>query len=167
MLLIHNNTHHKNNLIAKHTDVTYDITMLRAVIDTDVMVAALESSAGASRQILLHAFRGDMHLLLSTALMLEYEAVLTRLETLERSGLSTSAVLAVLDEVARLCTPVAFDYRWRPVAADQDDDFVIETAINGEADVIVSFNARDMEKGAARFGISVERPALVLRRLAR
>ena len=148
-------------------DATYDIIMLRMVIDTDVMVAALESSSGASRQILLCALHGKMHLLLSTALMLEYEAVVTRSETLRRSGLSNTDVIAVLDELARLCTPVAFDYRWRPVAADRDDDFVIETAINGAADVIVSFNARDMEHGAARFGIAVERPALVLRRMGR
>lgn len=141
--------------------------MLRAVIDTDVMVAALESSTGASRQILLHALRGEMHLLLSTSLMLEYEAVLTRAETLKRSGLSSSDILAVLDELARICVPVAFDYRWRPVAADEDDDFVIETAINGAADVIVSFNARDMRQGAARFGIPVERPGLVMRRVVR
>ena len=131
------------------------------------MVAALESVAGASRQILLHALRSEMHLLLSTSLMLEYEAVLTRSEMLKRSGLSTADVIAVLDELARICVPVAFDYRWRPVASDDDDDFVIETAINGGAEVIASFNARDMKRGAARFGIAVERPALVMRRIRR
>jgi len=164
-LLIHNKPQKLNKPIAAHDDATYDIIMLRVVIDTDVMVAALESSTGASRQVLLRALNGEMHLLLSTTLMLEYEAVLTRSEVLRRSGLSSVDVMTVLDELARICTPVAFDYRWRPVAGDEDDDFVIETAINGTADVITSFNARDMERGAARFGIPVERPALVLRRM--
>lgn len=139
--------------------------MLRLVLDTDVMAAALESDTGASREVLVAVLRGEVPLLLSTALMLEYESVLTRAETMARSGLSTGDILKVLDELARLCTPVAFDYRWRPVARDADDDFVVETAINGMADVIASFNIRDMARGAADFGIPVERPAIVLRRM--
>jgi hypothetical protein len=42
---------------------------------------------------------------------------------------------------------------------------VIEVAINGGADLIATFNIRDMRAGAERFGISVERPAAVLRRM--
>jgi hypothetical protein len=42
---------------------------------------------------------------------------------------------------------------------------VIETAVNGGADVITTFNINDVRVGAARFGIAVERPAAVLRRL--
>ncbi len=57
------------------------------------------------------------------------------------------------------------DYRWRPVAADPDDDMVLETAINGGADLIATFNVDDMRTGAARFGMAAVRPAAVLRRL--
>ncbi len=46
-----------------------------------------------------------------------------------------------------------------------DDNLVLETAINGNADVIASFNIGDMAAGAARFGIAVERPASVLKRI--
>jgi predicted nucleic acid-binding protein len=60
---------------------------------------------------------------------------------------------------------VALDFRWRPAAGDPDDDMIIETAINGGADLIATFNISDMRAGAARFGIAVERPAAVLRRL--
>jgi hypothetical protein len=42
---------------------------------------------------------------------------------------------------------------------------VLETAINGNADAIVTFNIRHMAVGAARFGIAVERPAATLRRI--
>jgi hypothetical protein len=42
---------------------------------------------------------------------------------------------------AGLCVPVALDYCWRPVAADPDDDIVVETAVNGGADVIATFNS--------------------------
>jgi putative PIN family toxin of toxin-antitoxin system len=139
--------------------------MHRVVVDTDVMVAAFDSPTGASRQLLVEMLDGKAKLLLSTSLMLEYEAVLTRPNVLKLIGIGAEEVLAVLDELAGLCVPVAFDFRWRPTAADADDDVVLETAINGNADVIASFNVRDMAAGAARFGIAVERPASVLRRI--
>ncbi len=129
------------------------------------MLAAFDSARGASRQLLLAVLDGRARLLLSTPLMLEYEDVLTRPSTLARSGLDAAEVVAVLDELASLCAPVAFDYRWRPAARDPDDDLVLETAINGAADVVTSFNLKDMIAGAARFGIPVERPSTVLRRI--
>jgi putative PIN family toxin of toxin-antitoxin system len=140
---------------------------MRLVIDPDVMVAAFGSYKGVSRQLVLAILDERATLLLSTGLLLEYEDVLTRPENLARSGLSIPDVLEVLDELARLCAPVAFDYRWRPSARDADDDLVLETAINGTADMVTTFNVRDMITAANNFGISVERPAAVLRRLER
>jgi predicted nucleic acid-binding protein len=60
---------------------------------------------------------------------------------------------------------VGFDYRWRPAPRDPDDDLVIETTVNGLADVIATFNIADLRSPAARFGIAIERPAQVLRRI--
>src|SRR5690242_6443127 len=139
----------------------------RVVLDADVVVAAFDSPRGAARQLLLAVLDGELLLLVSTTLMLEYEAVLTRSSMLEMIGLDVGEVSSVLDELAAICVPVAFDYRWRPVARDADDDLVLETAVNGNADAIASFNVGDMVAGAARFGIAVERPASVLRRITR
>ncbi len=139
--------------------------MIRIVLDTDVMFAAFDSAGGASRALLLECLEGRGRLLLSATLLLEYEAVLSRPDNLARFGISVADLLAVLDELAALCVPVAFDYRWRPGAADPDDDLVLETAINGGAGVIASFNLADLAAGAATFGIAVERPKDVLRRL--
>jgi putative PIN family toxin of toxin-antitoxin system len=141
--------------------------MLRIVIDTDVMVAAVESATGASRQLVTDVLDGRATLLLSTSLMLEYEDVLARPQTLTRSHLTIQDIRDVLDELAALCKPVAFDYRWKPAARDAGDDLVLETAINGFADVIATFNTRDMIVAAGGFGIAVERPALVLKRIVR
>jgi putative PIN family toxin of toxin-antitoxin system len=151
--------------LASLYDVVYDIIMLSIVIDTDVMVSAIESDSGASRQLLLEVLDGRAAVFLSTALMLEYEDVLTRPETLARSRLAATDIFQVLDELALVCKPVTLDFPWRPVAKDPNDDHVIETAINGQADVIATFNLKDMTAGAAAFGIVVERPAMVLRRI--
>lgn len=98
-------------------------------------------------------------------LLLEYEAVLSRPHHLAAAGLSQRDVLDVLDELAGVCVPVAFDFRWRPSGADKDDELVIETAINGQADMIATFNVRRMRKACESFGIVAERPAPCLRRI--
>ena len=139
--------------------------VLRVVLDTDVMVAGLGSATGASRRLLLAVLDGEIRMLLSTPLLIEYEAVLTRPAVLAMAQVSAGEVAAVLDELTGLCVPVALDYRWRPQARDPDDDLVLETAINGAADVVASFNVADMQAGARRFGIVVERPGAVVRRM--
>lgn len=138
---------------------------IRVVLDTDVVVAGFASAGGASRRLLLATLDREVTLLLSTPLLLEYEAVLTRPRVLAMAGVSAEDVVAVLDELAGMCAPVAFDYRWRPQARDPNDDLVLETAVNGGADVVATFNLSDIREGAARFGIAAERPAAVLRRI--
>lgn len=138
---------------------------LRVVLDTNVMVAGFASATGASRHLLLAVLDGEVKMLLSTPLLVEYEAVLTRPVVLAMAGVSAGDIAAVLDELAGLCVPVAFDFRWRPQARDPDDDLVLETAINGGAEVVASFNVSDMQVGARRFGITVERPGMVMRRI--
>ncbi|MFT4194563.1 putative toxin-antitoxin system toxin component, PIN family [Ottowia sp.] len=139
--------------------------MIRLALDTDVMVAAFQSDSGASRQLLIDALDGRYSLLLSAPLLIEYEAVLSRPRHLTVAKLSQRDVMDVLDELAGLCVPVAFDFRWRPSGADGDDELVVETAINGQADAIATFNIRHMRKACESFGIAVERPAHCLRRI--
>src|SRR5579864_8880879 len=106
------------------------------VLDTDVIVAALRSDRGASRQLLLAALNRQFELLLSVPLILEYEAVLTRPQHLAACGLSGAQVLRVLDDLAAVARPVRLAFRWRPRLPDPDDDMVLETAMNGSADAI-------------------------------
>jgi putative PIN family toxin of toxin-antitoxin system len=125
------------------------------VLDTDVLVAALRSDAGASRQVLEAAGAHRFELLLSVPLMLEYESVLTRPEHLAACGASREDVSAVLDELALVGKRVELMIRTRPMLPDPNDEMVLETAINGRADAIVTFNERDFRPVAARFRCSV------------
>jgi predicted nucleic acid-binding protein len=50
---------------------------------------------------------------------------------------------------------------------DADDDMVLETAVNGRADLLVTVNRRDFVPGATRFGIRVVSPAQALAQLRR
>ena len=51
---------------------------------------------------------------------------------------------------------------WRPQLTDADDEMVLEAAINGQAEAIVTHNRRDFEPAAGRFGIAVLSPAELL-----
>jgi putative PIN family toxin of toxin-antitoxin system len=135
------------------------------VLDTDVLVAAFRSDAGASRQVLDAARAHRFELLLSVPLMLEYESVLTRPEHLAASGASREDVSAVLDELALVGKRVELMIRTRPMLPDPNDEMVLETASNGRADAIVTFNERDFRPVAARFRCSVVRPGEIVRRL--
>ena len=74
---------------------------MRVVLDTAVMVAALRSAKGASRQLLLGAFDRRFELLLSVPLLIEYEAVLTRKEHLKAAGLKSAEVKNMIQKMGR------------------------------------------------------------------
>jgi predicted nucleic acid-binding protein len=71
----------------------------------------------------------------------------------------------VLDQLAGVCVPVDLQFLWRSRSKDPDDDMVLETAINGRADVIATFDVRHLVAAAAYFGVAVEPPVSLLRRL--
>ena len=131
---------------------------VRLILDTDVMVAALRSHRGASRQLLISALDRKIELLVSVPLMVEYEAVLTRPEHLDAAGLTAIEVNEVLDALATAAVPVWLRFLWRPRVKDPGDEMVLETAVNGGADRLVSFNTRHLAAAAAEFGIRVIRP---------
>jgi putative PIN family toxin of toxin-antitoxin system len=132
---------------------------VRIVLDTDVMVAAFRSDQGASRRLLVTALDGGFDLLASVPLMIEYEAVLTRPEHVLAIGLDAGEVNAVLDAVAAIAVPIQLRFLWRPQLKDPADEMVLETAVNGSADWLVTFNTRHLAEGARNFGIRVMRPA--------
>lgn len=103
--------------------------------------------------------------LVSTPLLIEYEAVMTRVEHLKASGLSAGEVSQLLDALAAVATPVRLAFKWRPTLRDSDDDMVLETAVNGRADAIVTFNRRDFMPQAEQFGTAVLTPGEALKQL--
>ncbi len=137
----------------------------RTVLDTDVVVAAVRSDRGASRAVLVAALEQRYAVVASMPLMLEFESVLTRPEHLAAAGISAGDVDVLLDALALVVEPIRISYLWRPLLPDAGDDLVLETAVNGRADAIVTFNRRDFEPVAARFGIEILTPGEAVRRL--
>jgi predicted nucleic acid-binding protein len=111
------------------------------------------------------ALKGRLEILVSAALVLEYEAVLTRAEHLRVSELSLAEVEGLLDSICRTATEVTIQWHWRPQLHDPDDEMVLEAAINGHAEAIVTFNRVDFVRGARRFGLKVLSPREALERM--
>ena len=129
------------------------------------MAAAIRSDAGASRRLLVAALEQRFTLLVSVALMIEYEAVMTRTRHLVASKLSAEDVGILLDAVASVAEPVRLAFLWRPSLRDADDDMVLEVAVNGQADAIVTFNRRDFRPATERFWIEILSPGAAIERL--
>ena len=75
---------------------------MRLVVDTNVVVAAFRSASGASNELLRQAAAGTVTLLCSTALFLEYQAVLSRDEVREATGHALEDVEAVMNALAAI-----------------------------------------------------------------
>jgi len=140
------------------------MTLWRVVLDTTILVAASRSQSGASFA-LLQGLRNDRFIALtSVPLMLEYEAVLKRPEQLAVSQRNIAMTDAFLDALSLRIEPVHLHYLWRPQLRDPADEMVLETALNGRADALVTLNVADFT-AASRFRLPVLTPGAFLRQL--
>ncbi|MGH8453108.1 MAG: putative toxin-antitoxin system toxin component, PIN family [Nevskiales bacterium] len=138
---------------------------MRYVLDTDVVVAGLRSPTGASAALMRAALEGRVALLASVPLFLEYEAVCVLREHRLAAGLNLSELRQFLDGLAAIVEPVRIHYLWRPQLRDPADEMVMETAVNGHADGLVTFNRRDFGDAPARFGLKLLLPSEAIRKL--
>jgi len=102
---------------------------------------------------------------LSVPLALEYEAICQLPEHRLASGLSYADVEVFVNTLISLAEPVEAHFRWRPALRDPGDEMVLETAVNGQADALASFNRRHYADVPVQFGIDLLLPREALRRL--
>jgi predicted nucleic acid-binding protein len=135
---------------------------IQIVIDTNVLVSAARSNSGASFEILRLFSDGDTRWEwnISTALLLEYEAVLKREQHLQ--GRSPALVERFLDDLACRANRRAIFYLIRPFLADPDDELILELALASGSSYIVTHNRRDF-RDAERFGVGALTPREFLR----
>ena len=133
------------------------------LLDTNVVVSGLRSSAGASHRLLQLVDQGLFELGLTAPLVLEYEATCKRLIGAIR--LTVQELDQVIDYLCQIGKPCVVHFRVRPSVSDPDDDMVLEAAVAAGGGWIVTHNVRDLAGGAKRYGVEVLTPAEALRRL--
>ena len=127
----------------------------------------LRSPAGASAALIDRALTRQFVLVLSVALALEYEAVCQDPAQRIISGLSEAEVATIISALCAVADPVQTRLLWRPQLRDAGDEMVLEAAINGFADALVTFNRRDFGDAPGRFGIALLSPQQALRRTSK
>lgn len=130
-----------------------------------MVVAAMRSPSGASAAIVRAVREGDARLLLSVPLAMEYEAVCQRADHRRAAGLSNRQVDIFLDAVIAMAEPVETHFLWRPQLRDPNDEMVLETAVNGRADALVTFNLRDFGTAPEQFGVQLLLPRVAIGRI--
>jgi putative PIN family toxin of toxin-antitoxin system len=132
------------------------------VLDTNVLVSGLRSRRGAAFRLLSLMGTGAFEHCLSVGLLFEYESALKRPGMVAK--LSPRQLDAILDYLCSSAHRQEIYYLWRPALRDPSDDLVLEVAVAGECQSIVTYNVRDFV-GSERFGIRVQTPAEFLTEL--
>ena len=127
----------------------------RAVLDTNVLYAALRSKKGASFAILEALHDGKWSLVLSQTVLTEYEEVLTR--SLAELELTPAKVGSLLDDLCRVSEEFATGDQWMPILSDASDEAFAQLAHEGACDALITHNARHFAPASAR-GIPVIAP---------
>lgn len=135
---------------------------LRVVLDTNVIVAGLRSRNGASFQVLKRVGRGQFDLILSVPMVLEYEDAAKR--NARSVGLLVADVDDILDYMCHVGEHREIYFLWRPFLRDPSDDMILEAAVEGGCEFIVTHNVKDFE-GIERFGLEVLTPGAFLWKL--
>ena len=100
--------------------------------------------------------------LISVPLILEYEAVGMR--EAERLNIPAPAIDAIVRAFCFFGRETPIHFRTRPSLPDPGDEFLLELAVAGRADAIITHNVKHLT-GAERFGIPVMTPRQFLRRI--
>ena len=104
-------------------------------------------------------------MLANVALALEYEATCQLEDHRLAAGVTFNEVSLFIDAILAMVEPIETHFLWRPQLRDAADELVLEAAVNGRADAIVTFNQRDFGAAPARFGIDLLMPAEAIRRI--
>jgi putative PIN family toxin of toxin-antitoxin system len=140
---------------------------MRVVLDSSVVVSAVRSRHGASNRVLQMAYLRTFQILATPALFLKYEEVLARDEQRAVHQMTAERMSDFLKGLADIIEPVRIYFLWRPQVPDADDEMVLEAALNGRADAIVTHNLRDFASAAAKFRLRVVSPADFVREMAK
>lgn len=93
---------------------------------------------------------------LSVPLVLEYEQVAKRSRWQNKP--SWAAVSDILDYLCEVGRKHRVHFLWRPRERDPKDDMVLEVAVAGQCDCIVTYNKKDFV-GAESFGLELLTPS--------
>ena len=135
------------------------------MLDTASFVTAVRSSGGAAGEVMRMIFREEVVVLMDFKLGLEYREVALRPEHVNASALNRGEILELIEALEAFSEPVEVLIKNRPLTSDPDDDMVMDLAINGRAEALVTGNTKHFASAGKRFGIPVLSPTELLEQI--
>lgn len=125
--------------------------MDRLVIDTNVLVSALRSADGASREIIRRCLQRKYEPCMSLALYAEYLDVMGREPLFASCPLPGNERLELFHAFVAVCRLTEIYYLWRPNLRDEADNHVLELAVAARAGAIITHNRADFAGAELHF----------------
>lgn len=104
--------------------------------------------------------------LMDLKLGLEYRDVALRPEHLMASALNRREILELIEALEAFAEPVEVVLKTRPLSSDPNDDMILDLAINGQAEALVTYNRKHFVGAGKRYGILVLSPAELLQKIS-
>lgn len=132
---------------------------MRVVADTNILVSAL-LFGGTSEQVFLAGLRGEIQLLTSLPLLKEFEKVLK-----EKFKLSIRLAREIIEEVREVAEIIEVSSHIKAISYPDEDNRVLECAVDGKADFIVTGDTRHILPLKEYSGIKILSPSEFLKHL--
>jgi putative PIN family toxin of toxin-antitoxin system len=131
----------------------------RVVVDTNVFIAAILSPSGENRDVIRACLLGRAKPLMGAALFHEYEDLLGRSELMAKGILSALERQTLFEAFLSVADWIKVYFLWRPNLPDEGDNHLIELALAGGAETIVTNNLKDFKHSELRFtGLEIQSP---------
>ena len=128
---------------------------MKIVIDTNVLFAALKSRQGASHKLISLLPSKIFSIAISVPLIIEYEDVLRRGNL--PAYITEKDISDFIDFFCHIGDQQDIFFLWRPFLPDPLDDLVLEIAVAGGCDAIITYNKRHF-KNVEKFGLRILDP---------
>jgi len=131
-------------------------------LDTNVFISALLFPGGAPEEIIFLVKQGTLELITSEDILAETKGVLT-----QKFGIRPRVSAGIIKSIREISTCVSPSKKIIVIKADPPDNRVLECAVEGEADFIISGDKHHLQELGKFRGIPILGPGEFLRLLAR
>ena len=131
--------------------ITYDSIFMKIILDTNILIGACLGSR-YDNLVIRGCLTGDFKPLVSHALLFEYEDLIGRGSVFDHPvALNFEEREILFNALYSVCRLIDVSYLWRPNLKDEGDNFIVELAVAGNADYIVTKNLKDFRQSELVF----------------
>ncbi len=126
---------------------------MKIVVDTNILINVLlsPSKSSASFKVIELCLLGELKPQISASLFTEYIDVSSREKIVTKSSYTEREISLILDGFLNTCEWNKISFLWRPNLKDEADNHLVDLAVASSADLIISYNLRDLTSGELKF----------------